>query len=175
MKKPDYPITSEEWLDYGLAERVARHLQASPLHVFFASVSMSVPAALGDPSDPHAALLVDLTMLTDGRRGWLVLVSAQDEWDAEAELTEFVEGLCEMVEGPSRWVVRAARGHEPAVPGALDLRDAATVRERLEAEFERSFDGAPPAEVEPFLRPFEKFGYAVWDELAIRRQMNEAA
>lgn len=176
MQKPEnYPIESEAWLDYGLTEHVARHLQSSPLHVYGASVISAVPAPVGDPNDPLTSIMVDFTLVSDGRSGWLVLVSPQVEWDAEVEMSELVEGLLEMgkVKDPPKSVVRAANRYDRATPGALDLRDPNTVRARLEAEFERHFEGVAASSVEDFLQPFETFHYALRDELAIRREMNQ--
>lgn len=175
MQKPDYPIRSAAWLDHGLSEHVARHLESSPLHVYGAHVVSAVPAAIGDPDDPLTSISVEFTMLTDGRRGWLVLVLAQDEWDAEVEMTELVEHLLEMVEHPPKVVVRAVAPFAAPNSGAIDLRDPATVRARLEEEFARHFQGVSARPVEPFLRPFEACGYAPRDELTIRRAMNQDA
>lgn len=171
MRKPDYPIKSEEWLDYGISERVARHLRASPLHVFDAQVSSSVPAAIGDPDDPLTSISVEFTMLTDGRRGWLILVGAEEDWDVEVEMTELVQGMLGATEGQPKWVVRAVELYDPPAAGVLDLRDGSTRRARLEDEFARHFEGVAPTEVESILQPFEV--YALRDELAIRKCMNQ--
>ncbi|MEM9188672.1 MAG: hypothetical protein AAGF12_05825 [Myxococcota bacterium] len=174
MQKPDFPIESEEWLDYGIAERVARHLQSSPLHVFSAYVLMSMPAALGDPNDSNSGLFMELTLLTDDQRGWLVLVAADREWDVEKELAEFVEEMRKEV-SPSAppCIVRAVEPGEVPAPGVLDLRNPADLRSRLEHEFEHHFAGRPPTNVEAFLEPFESYRYAVRNEAEIRAEMNQ--
>ena len=66
---------------------------------------------------------MELTLVSDGFRGWLVLTPAQDEWDAEIEVTELVDFICELVDDPPKCVVRAVALSEPCAPGVLDLRD----------------------------------------------------
>lgn len=172
MEKPSYPIESDPTYDYGISERIARACAGSALHVFSANVMTAAPPPLGDPDDPDAGIFVELAMLTDGRRGWLILVEAADQWDVEVELTEFVEVLRRTMSAPPTCVVRAVSSGETRAD-AIDLRDRGTLKARLEAEFARQFEGTPDTRVDRFLAPFQAFGYELRDELGIRRAMNQ--
>ncbi|MBX3272189.1 MAG: hypothetical protein KF729_18125 [Sandaracinaceae bacterium] len=172
MKKPDTPIQSDPAHDYGLSERAARALERSPLHVYDTTVLSSLPREIGDPDDPSASMLVELTLVTDGARGWLVLVDEQTEWDAERETAELVAHVVRDLDAPPRFVVRAASVSRPKRPGTLDVRDPRRARSLLEGELERALDGAPPTDVVAFLRPFRELGGSVRGEGQIRDQMN---
>ncbi|MEQ8886539.1 MAG: hypothetical protein RID93_02800 [Sandaracinaceae bacterium] len=175
MKKPELSIQSDPSLDYGLSERVARYLEGSPLHVYAADVLSGVPDGLEGAGNPHASIVVELTLVTDGRRGWLVLVQAADEWDVEVEMTEWFEHVLEGVEAPPRCVIRAANRNREDHDGALELREAEAARARIEAEYQRCFADALPCRLDLLLTLFEAFHYHVLDERGLRAQMNQAA
>jgi len=130
---------------------------------------MSMPAAIGDPFDDTLSIVVELALLTDGRRGWLVLACADDEYDAEVEITELVSHLLEGVPEPPRWAVRAVATSSRR-RGALELSGAS-----FEAEYERRFgDGRPSGDLEPLLASIRACGWSLRGEGAIRREMNGA-
>lgn len=168
MKKPRLAIESDPCLDYSLAERITRALEGSHLHVFDAFGFMSVPAAIGDPFDETMSMSVELTLLTDGRRGWLVLAAAQDEYDVEVEIGELVGEFLEEVPGPLTCVVRAVAACSRLV-GALEI-----ARTPLEVEYERHFDGRSMVDHEPLLAAIRGCGWSVKDELEIRQDMNRS-
>jgi len=176
MEKPDLPIESDPYLDYQLAERVVRYLEHSPLHVCAAEVLSGVPDGLPGAGDPYTSISVELTLVTDGRRGWLALVQAHADWDVEKEMTEWFGHVLEGVQGAPKCVVRAAnRLGDRDFVGALRIRETDPSRERIEAEYERVFADAPPCRVGLLLTLFESYHYFVIDERGLREQMNQAA
>ncbi len=175
MIKPELPILSEEWMDYGLSQRVARFLERSHLHVCCAEVFSSVPEAIADADGPDTLLAVEFAMVTDGKRGWLVLTPCDPDYCAELEMTELVGGLLERTEAPPKVAVRAVNTHGEGPATALDLRDDAAAGRIIEAEFEAHFEGADPCELESLLETFRRHHYLLLDELALRQEMNQAA
>lgn len=167
MKKPELRIAPEAPYEYDLQERVVRRLQDSPLHVHGVSVMSSVPAELGgDPDDPRQAMMVTLTLVTDGRRGWLVLVDEAPEVDMAAEMAELVG---EIASEGATFVARAAtRWDAPVRAHTLDLRDGPRVCAAVEAAYEEAFAEAEGAELEGFVRAFEAVRFPVRDERALR-------
>jgi hypothetical protein len=170
-KKPTLRIAPGARYEYDLQERLVRRLQDSPLHVFGVCVLSAVPAELGgDPDDPHTSMMVTLTLLTDGRRGWLVLVDEAPEVDMAAEMTELLGELVAGREGVPPFLVReATRWSPPTRARTLDLRDPAAVRPTVEAAFEEALPEGARADVEGFLACFAPFNFRVQDELALRR------
>ena len=178
MKKPtSCPIAPASNLDYDIAERTVRQLQESYLHVCSASVATAMPEAIGDPHDMLTSLLVDLTLITDGRRGWLVLVHEVEEYDAAVEIDDMLTSLLAEFGSTTDFVTRRAAMHRSTMararPGTLDLRDPSTVRATLEAAYEAAFAPASATDVEAFLPPFRMYGFALWDELALRELVRE--
>lgn len=182
MQKPTQPILSEPFFDYGIAERVARRLERSPLHVVGAYVCMGAPAGFDSGLPEHlvempgvgpVSMFEQLALVTDGRRGWLVLASPAKDWDVEVEYTDFIEQCRSSAADPPPCVVRAASFFREEPVRGLDLRDVEAARAVLEAEYERCFASAEPANVDALLEVFRDFGYSVTDEAQLRDEMNE--
>lgn len=175
MEKPAHPrLSTDGSMDCDLAERALRQLQDSHLHVYGASVVSSLPDALktGHPDDEHSGMIVSLAMLTDGRRGWLILVDEVPDYDAAAEITE----LLGAVVGPKarELVVRAANMSEldPCVKEhTLRLEDPARVSEELARAYEAAFSGARPVDHAAFLECFRPYHYEVRTERELRQQL----
>lgn len=176
MQKPSEPdVPSNGTHDYDLAERAVGQLRESELVVTRAVVGSSLPEALrtGDPDDDLTSLDFTLVLITDGRRGFLVLVDECEEFDAAAEMTELLTS-----EVGSGFVVRGATmsRSEPVLrEHTLDLRNVSSVRARLEAAYEDAFASAGPIEHAAFLARLEEAGAFLADEREIRGQMRELA
>jgi hypothetical protein len=177
VDKPTHPrLPADSSMDYDLTERVLRQLQDSHLHVFSTDVLSSLPDALatGSASDEHAGLVVTLTMLTDGRRGWLVLVDEVPEYDAPAELTELLGEVVGSKAG--ELVVRGANMDEDDPcerEHTLRLTDPARVRPEVERAYEAAFAGAAPVDHAAFLECFGRYHYAVQTERELRATLAE--
>jgi hypothetical protein len=172
-RDPDVPSNGEH--DYDLAERAVGQLRESELIVTRALVVSSLPEALksGEPEDDLTSLDFTLVLLTDGRRGFLVLVDECDEFDAPAEMTE----LLTLAVGGD-FVVRGATMSrvEPVLrEHTLDLRHPAGVRARLEAAYEHAFGAAGPIDHAAFFARLVSAGAFLADEREIRVGMRELA
>jgi hypothetical protein len=173
MQKPsDCPLSTDATYDSDITERVVRQLQESHLHVHWTMVMSSLPDALltGGPEDEHSGLMVDMTLQTDGRRGFLVLVDEVPEYDAPLELTEL---LASMVPSDA-FVVRGANmsTFEPCErPRTVRLTDPARVRDDVERAYEEAFAGRGPIDHRAFLAAFAPYGYSVEDERALRSRI----
>ncbi len=156
MKKPtDIRINANFHDEQELAERRARKLQDSHLHVF------SVWASLGDPTAPNqpgACWLVPLALLTDGVRGFLVLAAEWREEDLDVidEVSAFLRS-CSPNAQPGREFVVQTGAMYPVHLGdiwrerTLDLTTPSGVRARLEAAYERAFPLFTPVDHDGFL------------------------
>ncbi len=178
MHKPSQPILSAPSSDVGIGTRVARRLEHSPLHVVRACVCMTAPAGLdtGFPDLPWAGqveMMLELALVTDAERGWLVLAPSTDEWDVETECGDFIDDCRSSITDPPPCVVRAASLCSED-RGGLGLREIEGSRAVIEAEFEQQFAGRTPADVGALLRVFRNYGYYISDEAELRREMNEA-
>jgi hypothetical protein len=177
MQKPKEPrLSTGGAMDYDLAERALRQLQDSHLHVFWTTVFSALPEALktGGPDDEHTSIGFDLALLTDGRRGWLVLVNEVPEYDAAAELTDLFEHL---LGGPSQGlVVRAANMsiHDPCVrEKTLRLESPRRVRAELEAAYETAFGAGNAVDHDVLLERLRAYGFGAKDEREMRRWLSE--
>lgn len=176
MQKPaNLPVSTDSSYDYDIAERLTRQLQDSPLHVYWGAGLMALPDALrtGNPGDDLTSLGFSLAMVTDGRRGWLVLDREADDFDAQAEITEL---LCCMSAGdPGRdFIVRTAAIYatEPGIrPRTLRLDDPPAVRHIIEREYATGFTNAPPIDHARFLASFEAHNFALRDEREQRQEI----
>ncbi len=186
LQKPDQPITSHPSYDYDLGDRVARALEHSPLHVVGASVVVSLPESrqaavveemfgLNPPPFAVGGWLteVELVFVTDGAHGWLALVDATDDDDAEAEVSKL---MAEILVGHEEvaCVVRAVSDFGALVAGALDLREPATRRARIEAEYARLLGDSAATAPEDFFARFRGYEHCVRGEAEIRETMNES-
>jgi hypothetical protein len=177
MQKPtDCPLSTESRYDYDICERVVRQLQESHLHVFSVHVASSLPEELktGSPNDEHTVLVITLTMLTDGRRGFLILVHEEHEFDAPLEMTELLCGLAPGAEPDVTFVVRGAdmNTDDPCErPGTLPLTEPKRVRVEVERAYEEAFVEGPPIDHAVFLAAFAPFGFEVRDERATREML----
>jgi hypothetical protein len=173
MQKPtDCPVPTDSTYDYDIAERAVRQLQESELHVHWTMVMSSLPDALltGRPEDACSGIMVDMTLLTDGRRGFLVLVHEVPEYDAEREFTEL---LASMVPSDA-FVVRAANLStlDPCeLPRTVRLTDPSRVREEVERAYEEAFAGGATIDHRAFLAAFDPYGCPVHDERWLRRRI----
>lgn len=176
LDKPTEPRVGapSEW-DYDIAERVTRALQDSPLSVARTMVFSSIPDHMrvgGHPADwDCCSIAIDCTLVTDARRGWLVLVEDPVEFDAEKELTGlFAELLEDGVRGRD-FVVRACDRVRPRPTGAaIDMRRTEDLRERLEAEYERAFADAGPVDHQRLIDACLTSGYGFSAEPEIRAE-----
>ncbi len=175
MKKPRQPrLSTDGSFDLDLTERVARQLQDSDLHVLEALAMSALPEALrtGAPEDDYTSIHVILTLVTDGRRGVLILCMEDEAYDAEAETTELVDCLCPGGATRGTFVVRGATmiARSPAARArSLDLSDPATVRARVEAAYEEAFAGAPAVDRRELFLGFQAYGCPVKTEREVRR------
>lgn len=179
MQKPiDCPLETDGTYDYDLSERVVRQLQESHLHVFSVHVMSSLPDALktGHPNDELTSLMFTLTLLTDGRRGFLVLVGEEDEYDAPCELTELLSEVAPDAVPGVTFVVRGANMNtlEPRErERTLRLTDPARVRAEVERAYEEELGDQGPIEHAAFLDAFARFHFQVHDERATREAYGE--
>lgn len=175
MKKPKLKVAEATPYEYDICERVMRQLQDCSLHVFGVSLLPAAPAAVGDLGEPTTSILVHFTMLTDGRRGWLVLVQEQDDWDVVVEMTEIVQRILQNhSQSDADFVVRAATSdYRPERADTLDLRDRGVVRDTLEHAYDAAFGASGETSVAGFLEAFGHCGFEVQDELALRRFASE--
>lgn len=185
MDKPTEPeLSINGSLDYDLAERVVRQMQGSAHVVCSAHVvtSLPPPLATGTPEDELAGIFVDLALITDGRRGWLVLVDAVPEYDEALEITEFLDDVMQGA-GARHAVVRGATMHDSMMSelsaamraDILDLRDTTRVREVVERAYEDAFGPRPEAiEHDELLARFRSLGYAVRLERELREMCVES-
>lgn len=179
MQKPiDCPLETDGTHDYDLPERIVRQLQESHLHVFSVDVMSSLPDALktGSPDDENTMLMFALTLLTDGRRGFLVLVGEEDDFDAPLELTEL---LCQVAPGAEPGLTFVVRGANMSTweprerEGTLPLTDPARVRAEVERAYEEAFGDRGAIEHAGFLDAFAHFHFKVRDERATRETYAE--
>jgi hypothetical protein len=178
MEKPTEPrLTTDGAMDYDLAERVVRQLQESSLHVVASHVTCSLPGALAPRAraDEHAFMMFDLAMITDGRRGWLILVDEAPEYDAAAEMTEL---FTEIVGGPAADAGIVVRGAtmdhlDPCYRAhTLDLRDPTRVRGDVERAYEDAFrERDTPVDHDALVTRLRQFDYEVRDERALREEL----
>ncbi|MFK7991176.1 MAG: hypothetical protein AB8I08_34475 [Sandaracinaceae bacterium] len=175
MQKSTHPITQPESFDYELSERLTRYLQDSWLHVHIASVVMSMPKEIVDPRWPTAEMMCDLTLLTDGVRGWLVVHDDDTTWNVPRELNEFIEGISQETSHGVPVVFQTVEREDDPQPYALDLRDLTNAAKTLEDAFESHFHGAPRAQVDGLPEALRSFGYSITSEDEIRQRMSEAA
>lgn len=174
MQKPiDCPLATDGAHDYDLSERVVRQLQESHLHVFSVHVMSSLPDALktGASYDEHTSLMFTLTLLTDGRRGFLVLVDEAHEYDAPREITELLTELAPDAEPGVTFLVRGANMStwEPCLRDrTLQLTEPTRVRVEVERAYEEAFADRGPIEHAAFLDAFARFHFEVHDERATR-------
>ncbi len=178
MQKPtDQPLSTDGSFDYDLTERIVRQLQESHLHVAAVHVASDLPDALktGDAARDDAALIVvTLTMLTDGHRGFLVLVDEVPEYDAPFEMTDLLTQLAPGSEPGHTFVVRGATMNtlDPCLRGrTLDLTKTAGVRGEVERAYEEAFAGHGPVDHESFFAAFTAYSFFVHDERSIRGEL----
>ncbi len=179
MKKPTTPITAHADWDYDLIDRVARGVEHSDLHVFGALTFVAVPESKGgDPDDPATSIGLDFAMVTDGRRGWLALVAADEECDWGPETNELLDELVGEVgatdAAPHVALAVNVYRSTPPVEEAVELRDDR--QRRIEALFESHFGDVPEREPEAFSwmeKAMKAFGFGWMTESEIRERMNE--
>ncbi|RLB47507.1 MAG: hypothetical protein DRJ42_25285 [Deltaproteobacteria bacterium] len=175
MQKPtDIHLSTDGSFDVDLTERVARQLQSSALHVYEANTMSALPDALctGSAHDAHTSIHVPLTMVTDGRRGWLILSTEDGEYDVEKEFTDLVDSIVPGSASRSEFVLRGVIFGEDdpgALPRSLRLTDASRVRAVVEGAYEAAFAGAGDVDHEAFLGAFRACGFPPKDEREIRR------
>ncbi len=177
MEKPtDLPVSTDSKHDYDLTERLVRQLQPSELHVFAVHLMMSLPDAVktGDPAhDDHVMTSTSLTMVTDGRRGFLILVDEVPEWDAISETVELVSLAARGSVLGETFVVRTATIYEPdesARSRTLRLSDPERVRAEVEREYARAFVDRGSIDHAAFLAAFRPYA-PVRDERALREEL----
>ncbi|MEM6954073.1 MAG: hypothetical protein AAF411_06950 [Myxococcota bacterium] len=173
MLKPTQPITSHPDWDFDLGDAVARALEHSALHVASFATYAPMPESFGQGAG--VAVGLDIVCVTDARRGWLVLVQDDDEWDWSASATALIADLVNGEGAPYRVLCATFDAEGPFHRGALDLRRDA--RARIEAAFAGFFGGADaqrPGSFGPLPDAMEDAGFGCWSEDEIRSQMNEA-
>ncbi|MCA9609714.1 MAG: hypothetical protein KC619_29150 [Myxococcales bacterium] len=163
LDKPTTPrLTDEPGFDFDVAERLTRALKDSALIVAQVTVGSE-----------HKT---DCALVTDGRRGWLVLV---DELDAPDAATTFASRLARCL-GPTvpseDYSVRAARMHgRPRPTTALPIWTTEGLRQRVEIEYESVFAGAPAIDHDRLVRACRERGYPWLDEHDLRQSCLETA
>ena len=180
MEKPTQAITSHADWDYELLEHVARGLEHSALHVAGALTFVAVPKEIGgDPDDELSSVGLNLALVTDFARGWLVLVAADEECDWGQVAGELIDELLAEVGAvsPAPHVALGANsyGRVELVAGALDLR--AERSSRIEEAFEAHFADCPPLDPDAFKWMHAamaacNFGWLT--EADLREMMNES-
>lgn len=180
MKKPNAPILPPDaTFDYGMAQRLVRQMQDSALHIFSGGVVSSLPDALrtGTPEDDAALLILDCTLVTDGRRGWLILFDEMDEWDVVREMTELFGGLLPGAEAGRDFVVRAACPAHRGKIGrrrrsrALEIPVRQGLRATVEEAYERAFEAGIEVAHDALIDAFRGHGFRLYDERTIRCEM----
>ncbi len=167
MQKPATPrLSTDPTMDYDIGDRVARELQDSDLHIFRVGLMMGLPKPLqtGTEQDELCSLVIHPTLLTDGHRGWLILVEDTDEWDVEEEISELFGSMIPA----HQFVVRACELHRPPKGSAVPLRECDRVRSILEEEYERAFAGKAPIDHDTLLEACKAYRWSVEDERALR-------
>lgn len=181
LDKPTGPRLSEAPnFDYDIAERLTRALQDSHLIVARTTAVTAFPDDMENerPIDSDdLSLMVDYALVTDCRRGWLVIVDESDDYDAglHADLVfrELLEGA-----GPARphFAVRTAIMYgRPRPTTSIPVWTIEGLRHRVEAEYEHAFAGAPAIDHGRLVDACGSHGWSFLDEHELRRASLETA
>jgi hypothetical protein len=171
--KPDARIAAPSHDDVDQEERVTRAMQDSGLHLCASNLAMGLPPELKEGEYAHLGpgavqLHLDCTFVTDGVRGWMVLVAADDDYDVEAEVSECFEGLLPGHQASGQLVVRATYRWRRPPYRALCIGLPCETRLRIEAEYTRRLFRGPPTDHQALLSACRGMGYTVRDERAMR-------
>lgn len=165
MNKPDFRVTPPGKLDTDLGERIVRALQDSALHLF------AILGMADHPDDPDVAMMVTLTAVTDGERGFLIISEDFAPPRTTPELAELLESACGAAAGDD-YAIRVASmsAHSPGSPDTLDLNDANAARAAIERAYHRAFDGRPAIDHAAFFERLAPLRWPVRNELHERQR-----
>lgn len=156
--------------DQDVVERVVRGLQDSFLHVFV------LGSLAPDPEQPERediSIMLELVAVTDGTRGFLVLTDDYAAPNSDRELLDHIEDIYEGGDGGNTFATRVGRFYDGPYrtkrsKGALDFRNASTVRRVVEKEYAKAFEGKEAIDHGVFVRSFTRFNFSFQDELEAR-------